>query len=207
LVLSKKTKENLVNNKVPKEIRTDVLKSLPNRCDSILFDEKTLIRYKKTDNFLVVEIVTHTGEYIETYPFCIDLITDTKTFSTPYNRFSQSMTEKEKNEFYENFKEKYFDLFMVIVTYLELTPITLNIIEPNRSFGTKKNDKIKNETRSNVILVTTSWNVQNINLSVSVRGHWRLQPCGVGRTSYKYVFTQPYEKGLVRRTSQKELVS
>lgn len=191
LILSKKTKDNLVNYKVPKDIRFDVLRSLPNRMDAVLIDEKTLMRYHKTNSYITLVFDEQIDTRVVTKNCLIGLENDSVITTVP-------------NE--EIFMEKYYSLFMVVITYLELTPVTFNVIQSNKSFGIQKLGKIKNELKSDVIYVTTSWNVEKVHLSVSVRGHWRLQPCGEGRKSYKYVFIQPYEKGLVRRLPQKELV-
>jgi hypothetical protein len=212
MILSNKTKENLKNYKVPKEIRYDVLRTLPNRKDSILLDENTLMRYMKTENEIRVMFDKRTN-MVHNYTFKLDLINERCLIGTRNNKITDVYEQIRLSEsmdvggVYNYFIENIFNIFMVVVTYLELTPVTLNVIQPNSSFGTKKTCKVKNESTSNVIVVTTTWNVENVNLCVSVKGHWRLQPYGVGRTSYKYIYIQPFNKGLVRRTSQKELVS
>jgi hypothetical protein len=90
---------------------------------------------------------------------------------------------------------------------LELTPITYNFIDGKKTYNPNKSEKITNETNKRFIMVNTNWNVETISLcDIRVRGHWRLQPYGSGRSQYKYIYIQPFEKGITRRLPQKELV-
>jgi len=208
LVFSEKSKKNLENYTIPKDIRVEVLRSLPNRNDIILIDEYNCIKYIKTNNELIVSFhytnKTHLNDYgapvLYMFYFQINLIT---------GKISSDQMDFESNKMvdYEMLIEKFYSRFLVVITYLELTEVTLNVIEGGKSFGTWKSGKIKNETKNRIIMVNTNWNVETISLnSFSVRGHWRLQPCGVGRSQFKYVYIKPYEKGLIRRLPQKELV-
>jgi hypothetical protein len=208
LVFSEKSKKNLDNYTIPKDIRVDVLKSLPNRKDIILIDEHNCIKYIKTDKELIVSFhytnKTHINNYnspvVYMFHFRVDLITgDVSSDNLDFESNTVTSTEM--------LIEKFYSRFLVVVTYLELTEVTLNIIEGGRSFGTWNSGKIKNETKNRIIMVNTNWNTETISLnSFSVRGHWRLQSCGVGRSQFKYVYIKPYEKGLIRRLPQKELV-
>ncbi len=203
LIFSKKSLSNLDNYQVPKEIRVEVLRTLPNRVDLIQLNNDEVVKYVKTDKMVCVTFNiedNHTNE-IKTFFFSINL----ETGYVSYDNYDyQTNREIEFNEM----KEKYYNKFMVVVTYLELTPVTYSIIEGQRSYGTKKEDKVKNETNKRFIMVKTNWNVETISLfDIHVRGHWRLQPHGVGRSQYKYIYIQPFEKGITRRLSQRELVS
>ena len=114
-----------------------------------------------------------------------------------------------KIEDVKTFIEKYYSRFLIVVTYLELTEVTLNLVEGSlsKNKNKKSNLTISNSSRFNIIHVNTNWNTLVINVnSFGVRGHWRLQLVGVGRTQCRYVWVNPYEKGLVRRLPQKELV-
>jgi hypothetical protein len=204
MIFSKKSLNNLSNYKVPKDIRVEVLKTLPNRKDVIQLDENTIMRYIKTDKMVYVSFNTlglpknGLGVYVNF--FSVNLETGEILFDN-YDYQTEKMLD------YNDIKEMYYNKFMVVVTYLELTPITYNFIDGNRSYGTKKEDKIKNETNKRFIMVNTNWNVETISLcDIQVRGHWRLQPYGVGRSQYKYIYIQPFEKGITRRLPQKELV-
>lgn len=207
LILSEKTKNNLSNYLVPKKIRYDVLRSLPNRIDSIMIDKCTLLRYSKTDTQIMGMFDTEDEKtkQLNNYCFRFDLVNEKVTINSGNGLSGFSETELKIS--YDLFLEEFFSKFMVVVTYLELTPITLEIIEGGRSVGTRRDNKIKNETNKRFILVNTNWNVEKVDLrDIQVRGHWRLQPCGVGRSQFKYIFIQPYDKGITRRLPQKELV-
>lgn len=204
LILSERTKNNLVNYSVPKGIRYDVLRSIPNRRDSILIDKNNLLRYIKTD-----DKITGMLDYYEpdggVYNKCfhIDLIDNKITISS-----SQSNNRESLRQEFGNFIDNFFNKFMVVVTYLELTPVTLNVIEGGKSFKVSSVEKIKNETKKSIIIVNTNWNTETISLQdISVRGHWRLQPYGIGRSMFKYIYINPFKKGITKRLSQKELVN
>lgn len=204
LILSKKTKDNLSNYKISKDIRYGVLRSLPNRTDSILVDYDTLIRYTKTDELMTVMFDRYDNKTkgLSNRIFYFDLINESVTLG-----MVDRNVKTQSQNMYETFIEEYFSLFMVVVTYLELTPVTLEIVESGRSTGTRKTFKIKNESDSNVIVVQTNWNEEKIDLrDINVRGHWRLQPYGSGLSKYKYIYIQPFKKGITRRLPQKELV-
>jgi hypothetical protein len=202
LIFSKKSLKNLDNYKVPKDIRVEVLKTLPNRMDIIQLDETMVMRYIKTDKMVYVSFnsLEKTKEALYVTFFSVNL-------ETGYVASDNYEYQTDKMLSFDEMKEKYYNKFMIIITYLELTPVTYNFIEGGRSFGTKKEDKIKNETNKRFIMVNTNWNVETISLyDVHVRGHWRLQPYGVGRSRYKYIYIQPFDKGITRRLPQKELV-
>jgi hypothetical protein len=103
---------------------------------------------------------------------------------------------------------EFYSLFMRTVTYLELTPVTLNIINGGDKRGDIFRDNfIKNETKLSVIQVNSNWNVKTVRLGgFDVRGHYRLMLVGKGRTRYDYVFIRPYKKGILRRLPQKMTV-
>ena len=202
LIFSKKSLDNLNNYKVPKDIRIEVLKTLPNRMDVIQLDESTVMRYIKTDKMVYVSFnsLEKTTQGLYVVFFSVNLETGYVS-SDNYDFLTKKMLD------FDDIKERYYNKFMVVITYLELTPITYNFIEGKQSYGTKKEGKVKNETNKRFIMVNTNWNVETISLcDIHVRGHWRLQPHGVGRSQYKYIYIQPFDKGITRRLPQKELV-
>jgi hypothetical protein len=219
LVFSQKSNENLNNYMIPKEIRLDVLRSLPNRKDVIQIDEHNCIKYIKDDERLSFitcfrkskesQLAKTREQYvsndmmIHTHFFSVDLKSGEMGFDST-DTYDMSSVEDIKTLI-----EKYYSRFLVVVTYLELTDVTLNIVEGSlsKNKNKKSNLSISNKSRYNVIHVNTNWNTMVINVnSFGVRGHWRLQSVGVGRSQYKYVWVKPYEKGLTRRLPQKELV-
>lgn len=211
LVFSKKSKENLQNYIVPKDIRFDVLRSLPNRKDVIQIDDHNCIKYIKTDdrldfitcfrkNKIQGDNVTK-DNMVHTHYFTINLITEEIGFDRQ-NTYTETVFKS-----LQELIDTYYSKFLVVVTYLELTDVSLKIVEGRLSKNKKKDINIHNSSRYNVIHVNTNWNTMIINVnSFGVRGHWRLQPCGVGRSQFKYTWIKPYEKGLVRRLPQKEVV-
>lgn len=204
LVFSTKSVNNLENYNVPEEIKLNVLRSLPNRKDIIMIDGVRCIKYVKNNSEVFITMNTRDDE--NSHPthllyLRIDLISG-KISGDNFDFNDQ--TEMTKN----TIMTKIYQLFMVTVTYLELTPVTLSIVSGGKKRGDiLKSNLLKNETKSSVIQVNTNWNVRKINVDgCVVRGHWRLQPYGKGLSKYKYIHIDSYSKGLIRRLSQKESI-
>jgi hypothetical protein len=205
LVFTKKAKDLLGYYKVPTDIRVDVLKTLPNRKDIILVDEETCIKYVKNDDKLVFSV--HNSEFnkvtdsyiIYNFYFSVDLVTG-EVITDDYDYTTKKVIDRKE------VMEKYYSLFMVVVTFLELTDVTLKVVEGKSKIGDIfKDTLLKNETRNKVIQVHSNWNIITVRVDdIQVRGHWRLQPFGSGRTQYKYIWIDPYTKGMTVRTAQKE---
>jgi len=85
--------------------------------------------------------------------------------------------------------------------FFYLAENTEEIIPPGRVYGTRKTGKTSNDFRFPLTVVTSKWNVTSIRTdSFGVRGHFRVQPCGAGRTNYEIIFIAPFEKsGYTRR--------
>lgn len=213
LVFSKKSKENLENYTFPKDIRLEVLRQLPNRKDVIQIDDNNCIKYIKTDDTL--SFTTHYRKsddfgkkptwdnMIHTHFFYVDLKTGNMGFDE-----SNTYTKEEIKDV-KTFIEKYYSRFLVVVTYLELTDVTLNIIEGSLSKNKNKKSNliISNSSRFNIIHVNTNWNTLTICIGTfNVRGHWRLQLVGKGRTMYGYCWVNSYTKENKITLPQKELV-
>lgn len=201
LVFSEKSKQLLSDYIIPKEIRMDVLRSIPNRKDLIQVDDDTCIKYKKTDSYLsfvIYELDRKHGIVIH-HHFDADLIKGEvknimeKTYFT--NRDIKPLLEDR------------YQKFMEVVTFLELTPITLIVVNGGEKKGdVMRGNVLKNETHSSVIQVNTNWNYKMIRVgSFKVRGHFRWQACGKGLSQVKLIYIDMFEKGLMKRLSQKEL--
>jgi hypothetical protein len=210
LVFSGKSVDNLENYKVPKDIRIDVLKSLPNRKDIIQLDELRCVRYMKTDTEVFFSIhqrkspVTRFNIDEKTHTFYMGI-----NLETGFMSIDNMDTLSKESITWDKVIEDFYGLFMVVVTYLELTPISLSIVKGGKKRGDiMKNNILKNESKSSVIQVNSNWNTKVIRTdSFGVRGHHRLQPHGKGRKEYKWIYIEPYEKGIMRRLPQKELVN
>lgn len=96
--------------------------------------------------------------------------------------------------------------FVKLLLFIELSEPVIEILKDNQKV--KLNDtweksmdgKVLNESGVNVILVNTLWNKVIINDSgFSVKGHIRIQPYGPGRTLYKPIWIDEFQKsGYIR---------
>lgn len=208
LILSKSSLDVINNLKVPKNIHMDVLNSLPNRKDTIQIDGQTCIKYHKTNetiNFIIVNELqlnpTDNSRYtLHTKFIHIDLIKGVMV-TDEFDSITQYVLTL--NEIYE----KYMKIFLKVITFLELTDVEMDFIS---GINTKKkvyNSKLKNTSKFDVIYVTSKWNTMTVNINpIDVRGHWRLQPYGTGRSMYKYIWIEPFKKKMTVRQPQKMLV-
>jgi len=83
------------------------------------------------------------------------------------------------------------------------------IVEPGRKYGTKKTGKIINTFKDiPITVVNSNWNITSIRTEgFGVRGHFRLQPCGVGMKEVKMIFIEPFIKnGYIRNAKNTDHV-
>ena len=205
LVLSQQSIMNLEHYLVPKNIRMDLLRSLPNRKDIIQVGENCY-KYIKTDETLTVICLKHGtldgGNGTFTVYFSIDLLTG-NVVSDEYDYLTKEEVTTE-----QKLIELYYSKFMVVVTYLELTEVELKIVfskgKSSQSFGS---NVLKNDTKKSVIHVTSDWNIEKIIVGTfGVRSHMRCISTDRTRTKFKYVQVKSYTKNLIMRNPQKELV-
>lgn len=88
--------------------------------------------------------------------------------------------------------------------FFYLTENSEEIIPPGRVYGTRKTGKTLNDFAFSVTVVTSKWNITTIRTdSFGVRGHFRIQPCGVGRSNYELILIEPFEKkGYIRKAKK-----
>lgn len=96
--------------------------------------------------------------------------------------------------------------FVKLLLFIELSEPQIEIVKDNQKIKLGNNwektldGKVKNESGVNVTLVNTLWNKVIINdSSFAVRGHIRIQPYGPGRTLYKPIWIDEFQKsGYIR---------
>ncbi len=91
--------------------------------------------------------------------------------------------------------------FIKLLLFIELSEIVFKQIKPfqktivDNITGGKYENKIINQTGYNVIFVGTNWNKTIIvSGQFSVSGHIRIQPFGTGRSHYKPIWIEEYQK-------------
>lgn len=101
---------------------------------------------------------------------------------------------------------KYEELFRKIVLYLFYTDKETEFIGADKTNGkSKKNGKIKNSTKQDLVIVDSKWNVDVIrNEGFDVSGHFRLQPYGSNdNRNYRIIYIEPYIKNGYKRIGKK----
>jgi hypothetical protein len=208
LVLSKPTVEIIGGLEISKDISIDVLRSLPNRKDTIQVDEISCLKYQKTDdkiNFVLVTRGNHSYDGKEAFQFFTKFVHFDLEKGVSLTDQYDSETQNELSD--EEILDKYIMYFLRVITFLELTDVNLEFISGTTTKKRIYSNELKNVSKFDVIHVTSKWNTYTFNINpIDVRGHWRLQPYGTGRKLFKYIWIEPFQKGITRRRPQKELV-
>jgi hypothetical protein len=109
----------------------------------------------------------------------------------------------EDNHSTAHWKSTYFVQFLKLLFFLEFSEVEYRLLGPNQKYGTKKEGKFLNETRGNITIVNSNWNIITINNNgFTVCGHLRMQPVGKDRMGRKLIFIEEFEKGKITRRGQ-----
>jgi hypothetical protein len=104
--------------------------------------------------------------------------------------------------------QKIFTDIMQVLIFVELGDIEVKMIEAGRDNGrTRKDGKLLNCSNNTVYVVDSTWNQIIIRTEgFAVRGHFRLQPCGVGMADRKLIWISAFEKHGYQRRPKGEIV-
>lgn len=90
------------------------------------------------------------------------------------------------------------DRFLKLLLFIELGEVEVVELKPKAKvrYGKGGDDKVLNEAGLvNAFVVNANWNkIIRVTGGFGVRGHYRVQPCGEGRSQYKLIFIQDYTK-------------
>lgn len=85
--------------------------------------------------------------------------------------------------------------FLRLLIFTELSPIESKTINCNQSIGTRRAGKYKNESKTPVIVVDSTW---NLNIVVTgefiVSGFFRMQPCGKNWSKRELIWVSSFKK-------------
>lgn len=106
------------------------------------------------------------------------------------------------------FQER-FTTIMQILTFVELGDIEIKMLEAGRNNGKEKNKgKVTNTSNNTVYVVDSSWNQIIIHTDgFAVRGHFRLQPCGIGMKDRHLIWIDAFEKHGYKRRPKAEIIN
>lgn len=195
-----------------------LVKTLPRRKLLISDTESKgmCFEYETNGLFMIIKIHFYMFNKINTYEFSYLLGTgimncDITTDLTTDEKIQLNQLSKEKE--FSNYTNWFFYMITKIVlpqiVYIEFSKEKIRqiILKPKTQFGNiMKGNHLKNETSFNVTLVDSLWTVKTIGVGVfQVRGHFRLQPCGVGLCDYKLIYIDKYVKTHYIRKSTREL--
>jgi hypothetical protein len=129
-----------------------------------------------------------------------DLSKKTFEFYFDTNNGEHYLTNPEMN--------KDFTRITQLILFVELGDIEVCMIEGGKNNGKPKKDgKIHNGSNKTVYVVDSSWNKLIIRTDgFAVRGHFKLQPCGVGSRDRKLIWVDAFEKHGYTRRPRAEIV-
>lgn len=99
-----------------------------------------------------------------------------------------------------------FKNFIQHLVFLEFSELETVTLQPNVKIGTKKQGQYLNESKSNVVIVDSTWNKIVIKVGeFGVQGHFRWQPFGgSGSSKRKLIYIKDYIKEGYTRNAKKE---
>lgn len=105
-------------------------------------------------------------------------------------------------------QDKIFSMIMQVMTFVELGDIEVIELLTGRNNGLPKTKgKITNTHNNTVFVVDSSWNKLIIRTEgFAVRGHFRLQPCGVNHADRKLTWIDAFEKHGYTRKPKAEII-
>jgi hypothetical protein len=205
-----------------------ILKLLPNRECILHFPSKSIyndivFEYVKTNEGVVItlnQLVGKSNILVRTIQYFSFSNNETKVIqeTNGINGIDEKL-KLQLDEFYLNlFGNNYFtntitdmiEFILKPIIFIELSGKNVKFIDikSKSEYGNIfKPLHIKNQTKVDVVYVNSLWNVGTIGLGeFKVRGHFRLQPCGIGRGQIKLIFIDEFVKTHYIRKSTKELV-
>ena len=232
LILSEKSSQ--YSNSVKLNIGEDLIQSLDNII-KLFSDREYLFFFPNIDNNVIevsksnelFKINYHIGYRMEIYTYTFKFKVGVGLVDIP--KFNKDLPPHLEMLMYEGLKTDFVDgivpnwglshlmlstkiihrlLPMLVFIDLSKENVKLSYIKPfSKSGDMVCGNYIKNETNIPIYRVDSLWNVKSINIGeFKVRGHFRLQPCGVGRSEVKLIYIDEFLKTQYVRKSTRELV-
>lgn len=123
--------------------------------------------------------------------------------------FEWGIEMDEGGYYYDLRFQEHFTTVMQILTFVELGDIEVKMLESGRNNGKEKNKgKVTNTSNNTVYVVDSSWNQIIIRTDgFAVRGHFRLQPCGIGLKDRHLIWIDAFEKHGYKRRPKAEIIN
>jgi hypothetical protein len=100
--------------------------------------------------------------------------------------------------------DEFLELWVRCLVFIQFSEPETVLLQAGRKYGTNRHNRIKNDSKSNYIVVNSRWNSTVIRgEGFTVSGHFRLQACGKGMKDRKLIYVDEFEKnGYVRRSGK-----
>lgn len=144
--------------------------------------------------------------------FCRFINKGDKIFGVYWNRLTDVAfsyiynLEQNECQFPPCYREE-FTKITQLITFIELGDIEIVYLKPRQNNNKKKEEKIHNSTNYTVYVVDSTWNQMLIRTDgFAVRGHFRLQPCGLAMKDRKLIWISAFEKNGYTRRPKAEIL-
>lgn len=184
------------------------LSNLPTKKATFLLGKELAFRYYKTQDTLHGVIYFLEGDIFSWVLFKVNLLTGDvvlpdvkgKDDVIPKNEIGFSQMD-------DVYESEQFKLFIQLLIFVELSELVIEVLPPNRTTGTKKSGKYFNQSRLDIAIVDSKWNITSIrNDGFLVNGFWRNQRYGKENRRVKYIFIAPFMKqGYIRKAKKSNL--
>jgi hypothetical protein len=197
-----------------------ILNLLPNRNFNI--EREGIVSFsniwKKNNHIVEYTFFGVILDYVVTYDIRINMVEGTFTHKDRNEGNNPTSSIERDNLFkgygYENgfsdFVKESFLVTLRTIIFIELSKekVRLVDIKPKEKHGNfLKGTEIKNQTKITITKVDSLWNVKSICVGeFKVRGHFRLQKCGIGLSEVKLIYIDEFVKTQYIRKSTRDLV-
>jgi hypothetical protein len=96
------------------------------------------------------------------------------------------------------------DEWVRILVFIQFSDPDLAVLQAGRKYGTNMQNRVKNETPSDYIIVNSKWNTTSVRTNgFLVSSHFRLQAFGAGMKNRRLILIDEFEKnGYVRKSGK-----
>ena len=229
-ILPKRVYQEVSKIKFDREEMSDenlstILRSLTNRESYLYIPELNsfMFEYVKTDEQISIIQYYLDKDDENLYRFYCDIsLVGEPSFRYRIKEQSEPISDKSKllldlkmnklfgdSDCVDFFINNMYEFLIRSMIFIDLSKdrVRFSEIKNKENFGSiVKGNQIKNETGLGITLVDSLWNITSVSYGeFKVRGHFRLQRCGVGFSQVKLIFIDEFIKTHYIRRSSREL--
>lgn len=219
-----KCDDEFLDNESLNEELDNILGMLPSRKVLLIFPDNENLVYEYSFNGIYLSIVVSVwvkNKIVksETIFFKKGILESgrfgfggTQISGSEYDKMFMLSELKQVTSEYDTLEDYFFFnsiYLMKVMLFIELSKdkVSYKTILPKSKTGhILKGDLFKNESKLSITQVDSLWNIESVNIGeYKVRGHFRLQRCGVGLSEVKLIYINEFKKTQYIRTRTRDL--